>query len=1078
MKKYLILLVVIVFNICTEKAFSQSFNLYSIDTSDFPNMKALFYARTPMGQDYPNIQPTDFDFFENGINLNATLGVDCKKVDFFPQLAVVLVLDVSTSMNDDAGNGERRIDWVKQGAFAFLDSIKLDPPSVIGFVLFAGDVYKTSPLYDTKQPLYDWLNINLTIAAGSTDFYPPFVKAWPPLGALPLLETAPKDLRKVVIFLTDGQPERPFQDWKRDTIISYAKRIKAQVYSIFITMPFYSQIDFICQATGGKSFSVYTKQQLINAFRQIVGDIQSRNVCYLTWVSPFGCDETSRNRNIKAIFKRIPDSVSANYIAPVKSIAKLEMSDTLLLFGAPGIGTTIRQLTMKAVNSDFAINSFSLSSSNKFSVDWKGKNPPFVLQKGETHTIEINYIESPVGASSETQLLLEASPCKPPVIRLIAPCGGELVSKIDFGKVAILTVKSQNINCIFRNTTAIPLSFTLSIEGANPNEFEILNGAGPFTLNPGECLNLNVQFKPQTIGSKSAKLKFNIPNYCGDFFTELNGEGIPSNFPVPPIDFGVKRILTINDSTITIKNTTPSVVEIQSIELLNKIDANFSISAPTNFPLTIPANGTFDLNVRFTPQTEGFLNNQIILNITNFPEPTSIEVFGVGGLPKIDVPDVFCGNTQVGTTVTGNLVITNTSQTMDLFVNEVILPPSAEFKFGAGAITTNIVIPKNNGTHTIPIDFTPLNPGTRKILALVKSDAAPGPTQNPLVNDTVVISGIGEGLLVNPDPVDFGEISYCASKEISVEIDNQPFDSDLQITEINISGQDASNFQIINYPNSIKAREKGYVIVKFIPSVGKAFFRANLEVKSNFGERSVLLRGTAFSEEISVDYKLDQTKLQVSKELQLPFEVKITRDHSINITKLNFEVRLPKNNFQIKSFSSKLVGWNWDITQTNYGYLISGSGTQFPTPANFQNIIVLETFLSDNSKPEIKIKPIFPEAQSCLVPIEKSLAINLVTCFTEGRLVEVSSKTYHLSDIKPNPTSGGFDITFEIAFDDIVSVCIYNTFGVKVKEVVNSEFKAGNYSFYVDVNELNSGVYFVQLKTKAFTFNKSFILIK
>ncbi len=1067
-----------IFLLLTNYVYSQSFNLYSIDTSGFPNMKAMFYARTPMGVDYPDIVPSDFNFFENGVNLNATLGVDCKKVNFFPQLAVVLVLDVSTSMNDDAGNGERRLDWVKQGAFAFLDSIKLDPPSVIGYVLFSGDVIKTSPLYDSKAPLYDWLNINLQVTGGTTDFYPPFVKGWPPLGALPLLETSPKDLRRVVIFLTDGQPERPFPDWKRDTIISYAKRVKAQVYSIFITMPLYSQVDLICQATGGKSFSVYTKPQLINAFRQIVGDIQSRNVCYLTWVSPFGCDELSRNRNIKAVFKRIPDSVVTSYFAPEKSVSKLEFSDTLLLFGSPGIGTTNRQLSIKAKNSDFVINSFNLSTTNKFSVDWKGKTPPFTLLKDQSHTIEITYTETPVGASSETNFQINATPCQPPSLKLVAPCGGDVVSKIDFGKVPIINTRNQIENCIFRNTTAIPLTFTLNLEGVNSTEFAILNGSGPFTLNPNECLDITIQFKPQTVGNKSARLKFLIPNFCGEFFTNLVGEGIPSDLPIPPIDFGTKRILTINDSVVTIRNSSPSPIEIQNVELSNKSDVNFFITPPANLPLTVPANGTFDLNIHFSPQSEGFLENQVLITIKEFPVSAGVQVFGFGGLPKIEVPDVDCGKAKVGNTVSGQMIIKNTSHTMDLYVSEVLLSPSTEFKFGAGAKTTNIIVSKDGGTFSIPIEFTPSNPGTRRVWAIVKSDAVPGPNKNPLVNDTVIVHGIGEGLLINPDPIDFGEISACGNKEITVEIDNSPFAADLQIGSVIVTGQDATNFQVITYPNSIKAGEKGFAIVKFVPSFGKTSFFATIEFTSNFGERKVPLKAIVVTENISVDYKLDQSKLKVTKELQLPFEVKISRNHLISIGQINFEVKLPKKNFVFKNFTSKLVGWNWDITPTIDGYIINGEGTKFSTPSQFQCTLFFETYLSDLSKPEIKIKPIFPEAQNCLIPIEKSQFINLLTCFTEGRLVEVSEKNYQLYDIKPNPVLNDLAIDFQIAFDDYVSVNIYNSYGERILDLVNSNLKAGSYTFSVSSSHLTNGIYFVHLQTNSYSSVKSFVVLK
>jgi len=1057
---------------------SQSFHMYSIDTSNFPNMRALFYARTPMGVDYPNIVPTDFELYENGINLSSTLGVDCKKVDFYPQLAVVLVLDVSTSMNEDAGNGERRIDWVKQGAFAFLDSIKLDPPSVIGFVLFAGDVYKTSPLYDTKAPLYDWLNINLTISAGSTDFYPPFVRNYPPLGALPLLETSPKDLRRVVIFLTDGQPERPFQNWKVDTIINYAKRIKTQVYSIFITTPLNTQIDWICQNTGGKSFTVYTKSALISAFRQIVGDIQSRNVCYLTWVSPFGCDEQSRNRTVKVIFKRIPDSVRTEYIAPTNSVAKLSFSKNLLLFGAPGIGTTTRQLTLKAENADFTLSNFSLSTTGKFSIDWKGKTLPFTIPKNQTHTIEIKYIESPVGTSSETIFQIQASPCNPGPISLVAPCGGDVVKNIDFGKVALNTSKNHLENCSFRNTTAVPIEVTLNIEGLDASEFRILSGEGPFVVDPNQCLNVIVQFHPNSLGVKSATLKYNIPSFCGDHFTNLIGEGIPSSFPVEPIDFGTKRILTLNDTSLSIKNTLPFAVVIQNIKFSVPEDSNFILLNLPSFPLTLNKDDEFDLQIRFNPQVEGYLENQLQIDIKDFPEPVYVSVSGIGGLPKLVAPDVDCGRVKVGNTNYGALVITNSSKTMDLFVKEVILSPSTEFKFGIGAVTNNLMVPKNGGSVSIPIDFTPSTVGKRNCVALIKSDAAPGPNPNPIVNDTVEIFGYGEGLIVRPDPADFGEISACSQKDMNLEIDNTPFPVDLILTNVKITGADKDNFQVLSYPNKILANQIGNIVVRFIPVSNKSSYTATMEIESSNGSKTIELFGKSYVENARVTYKLNANKFQVNKDLTLSFEVEIKRDHTLPITKIQFEFKLPRKSFTLKQFSSELTEWSWEIKQTNDGYLVTGNGAAIHTPINFSNTVVFETYLSDISSPAINIIPVFPELSNCIIPQSHLQTINLITCFTEGRLIEISDKTYYFSKISPNPVTEELNLDFEIAFDFYVELAIYNYFGEKVIEVVNSQLKAGHYSFHVNASELPSGIYFAKLRSGTFSTTQSFVIMK
>lgn len=1078
MKTKIIILLALLFS-CFVSLYSQSFNLYSIDTSSFPQMRAMFYARTPMGVDYPNITAADFDFYENGQLMNTTLGIDCKKVNFFPQLAVVLVLDVSSSMNNDAGNGERRIDWVKQGAFAFLDSIKLDPPSVIAYILFAGDVYKTSPFYDTKPPLYDWLNINLTIAAGSTDFYPPFVRNFPPLGALPLLETAPKDLRRVVIFLTDGEPERPFVKWKVDTVIAYAKRIKAQVYSIFITSPLNQNIDYITQQTAGKSFSVYTKQALINAFKQIVGDVQSRNVCYLTWVAPFGCDESSRNRSIKAIFKRIPDSVETSYLAPYSSVAKLEVSENLLLFGAPGIGITNRDLTLTAKSADFTVSGFNFApNSSKFSIDWKGKTPPFVLKKDESHTIEISYIESPPSASTQTNLILTSSPCIPDPVLLVAPCGGEVTKKIDFGNVPIQSTKPYSDNCVFRNTTAVEISGTLTIEGADKNEFNVASGSGTFTLKPNECLSVVVEFSPKTIGNKSAFLKFNIPNYCGDFQTELVGTGTSTNLPIPTMNFDIRRVLTITDTTLEVRNTTSTAITIVSASIQFPNDPNYQITLPTNYPILLNPGDTLMLAIRFIPQDEGLHENTILFALEGSSDPAEAKITGIGGLPKIIAQDVDCGSTPLGTPKSAELVITNPSQTMDLFVEDLKMPINPDFRFASGAITSNFIVPKNGNSVSIPIEFIPTKTGLLNVPVLVISDASPGPNPKPRVNDTVLVYGTGLGLIITPNPYIFNNVSACAIKELDFTIDNSNFTTDNNIRNVEIRGTDQNYFQVIDYSKTVPAHSMGFIKVRFNPLSMKSNYSANLYVQSDLGELTVPIQGTLIWENLTPRFILQNKSVPVTNFLDLAFALDIQNNHSVLISEAEFEIKLYKKSFIAKSFTSDIPGWNWQIQETNDGYLVKGTGPQFSTPIRANFSMEFDTYLSDEFKTNISITPAFPEAIECLIPTSASEDIILTTCFTPGRTVVISKTPFLLQNILPNPVIDDFDVNISLAFDVRVNVTIYNSLGELIETIVDDYLPAGNYSFYVKNNMLPKGVYFIRMTSGDFTQIQSFVVLK
>lgn len=1078
MKRSFIVIILILISSFTS-LFSQSFNLYSIDTSNFPQMRAMFYARTQMGVDYPNISVADFDFYENEQLMNSTLGIDCQKVDFFPQLAVVLVLDVSTSMNVDAGNGERRIDWVKQGAFAFLDSIKLGPPSVMAYILFAGDVYKTSPLYDTKQPLYDWLNINLTIAAGSTDFYPPFVRNYSPLGALPLLETAPKDLRRVVIFLTDGEPERPFFQWKVDTVTAYAKRIKAQVYSIFITSPLNTEIDYICQQTAGKSFSVYTKQELINAFKKIVGDVQSRNVCYLSWIAPFGCDEASRLRSIKAIFKKIPDSVQISYYAPEKSVAKLEVSDNFLLFGAPGVGATVRNLTLRAKNADFNITGFDfIPNASKFTVDWKGKTLPFILQKDETHTIEIAYIESPPSASSQTNFNITSVPCLPEPVLLVAPCGGDVTNRIDFGNVPIQSTKPHVDNCIFRNTTAVEISGIITIEGPDKNDFKIVTGSGSFSLKPDECLSVVVEFSPKTPGNKTAYLKFNVPNYCGDFQTELIGIGSLSSLPIPTLNFNVRRILTLNDTSLVVNNTSSTSITINSASISVPDDPNYQITLPRDFPIQLNPGDSFSFAVRFIPQDEGLHENAILFTLDGTPEATEARITGIGGLPKILASDVNCGSTPVAVPVSANLLIINPSQTMDLFVEEVIMQDNPNFRFSTGATTNNFIVPKNRGTFSIPIEFIPTKTGLVSVPILIISDAGSGPNIKPRVNDTVLVYGTGLGLVVTPNPFVFKDISACALKELTFTIDNSNFDTENNITTVEITGIDKDYFVITGYSRTIPAHSKGFIKVSFNPLTSKTDYNANLYIQSNSGSLIVPIQGSLIIENLIPQFNLERKSVPVKNIFDLAFMLDIKNNHLIPITKVDFDIKVNKKSLIAKSFTSDIAGWNWQIQETNDGYLVQGTGPTFSTPIKASFTMKFDTYLSDEYKTSISITPMFPEAADCLIPTAGNEDIILATCFTSGRPIIISQFPFQLNERSPNSVVDDFDINFSLPFDSRVDLKIFNVLGELVETVVEGYLSAGNYSFYIPASRFSKGTYFVKLTADGLTQIKTIILMK
>lgn len=1070
----LILIILIIMLSCGSLT-AQQFGLYSIDTNTFPTMKVTYYAKTQAGTEFSNVQAGDFDLWENGALMNTTLAIDCKKVNYYPPVAIHMMLDASQSMGEDAGNGETRLKWVKDGMNVFLDTLHLDAPSQVAALNFAGQVKNYSGFVD-EDSLRRWTTSALKVEFGSTDFGPPYVqKTGIANGALWNLATRDPNLRRVAIFLSDGEPERPFTKAVVDSIVRVAKREKIQCYAIFITTNANPDIWYICQQTGGKMYQAWSKPDLLAAFRDIVGDIQSQYACKLVWQSPFGCDDASRQRDIKVRFNRIPDSAQVKYIAPTTSIANARLSKNQLKFGKPGSGTVRQELTLSAPVADLTINGFSFNpNGGKYTIDWNGKSIPFLIAKGGSHKIYINYIESPPTASQETMLNMTGTPCNPPSVSLIAPCGGKIEASVDFGDVALQAASDKTYDCIYQNTTPIPITGTLALAGTDAGEFSIVQGGGAFTLNPTQCHKVVVRFNPTTTaGNKTAKIVYNTDADCGPAETQLTGKAVNSSFPMPTLDFGYRRILSANDTVYVIKNNTTVSVKITAIALQNSTDSNFTISKLPGLPLTLAPNAIDSVSVRFTPKSEYQKDNYIDLTIENLPGVQSGRLTGIGSLPKITAPDVTFNPTKVLATSGKDLVITNPSTTEDLVINKIDIPAQNDFKLKAGTNVNNLVVPKNGGSINIPFEFTPQVAGLRTIKIIVNCNAEDAVMK--VKGDTVILSGLGLGLVVTPAPYDYGNISACGFRDQTFVVDNTNGTATLTFTSQNISGMGAAAFTVQPpIVTSIPVGQKGNIIVRFSPPT-QGTFSATLMLRTDNGDADVSLKGTGVSVVIKPDMK-QQTieKVKPGAKYPLEFTIPIGNLEGATIDTMAVEISYYGKSYSYNNIPSNftaptLAGWTWNIIPGTQGkFIVSGKGTPFTTPKDLNFKIIIETFLADTSKTNIVASPIFPKL-TCVSPVKDTLTVLINTCFTEGRLIYVSENEYMLKSINPNPAGDVFDINYVLSFDGPTKIEIYNSLGNLVKTVLNEYSKEGEHSIKVSADEIANGIYFIRFESGFFT---------
>lgn len=364
MKKSILILVIL---LCG-KLSGQSLSVFDVDTSNFPHIKAKFYAFDANGKQITNLSPSDFSLTENGVSRKVT-NVTCPAPKPDVPLSSVLTIDISGSME---GQG---IALAKAGAKAWLNAMNFTN-SECAITAFNGSNYFIHDFTNNKNKLLTAID-NLKTDDG-TDYNAAFIN--PQAGAL--LASQSGKHRKVVVFISDGG-----QNFEPNTqeIINQAKAIGASVYGVIVFNPAPQSVIDICSQTGGMLFdNMQDESQIISAYLKILHIIQNSEPCTIEWESGINCSAGMINLQAN-LFNNISE---IQYYTPFLSIARLMINPLEINFQNKPIGIkSDTNITITAVNSDFTITNI-LSSDPNFIVSPTN----FILKSGQSLTLKVSFI--------------------------------------------------------------------------------------------------------------------------------------------------------------------------------------------------------------------------------------------------------------------------------------------------------------------------------------------------------------------------------------------------------------------------------------------------------------------------------------------------------------------------------------------------------------------------------------------------------------------------------------------------------------------------------------------------------------
>jgi WD40 repeat protein len=352
-------------------AFSQSLSLFDIDASNFPIIKAKFFAIDKDGNQIANLSPSDFDLKENGTMRNVTL-VTCPSPKPPQALSSVLIMDASGSMSGD------NLNLAKEAAHAWVEGLPLGK-SECAISSFDHINYLNQDFTTNKNKLLTAIN-NLQ-ARGSTHYDAAMLN--PLAGGL--LVTKDGKYKRVIVFLSDGMPNQEPQTSK---IVQEANSQNVTIFGVTLGMSCPQSIKDITTQTGGQWFeNVTTVEQARQIYQQVLKAAQgeSLNICSIEWQSKAAC--TASITNVEVALNKVGLYTLGSYSPPQSSIIQLIFEPSYVVFRSKEVNMTHDTIVkLTAINADISVSNIT-STNSIYEINPKS----FKLNKGQSINLNITY---------------------------------------------------------------------------------------------------------------------------------------------------------------------------------------------------------------------------------------------------------------------------------------------------------------------------------------------------------------------------------------------------------------------------------------------------------------------------------------------------------------------------------------------------------------------------------------------------------------------------------------------------------------------------------------------------------------
>ena len=651
---------------------------------------------------------------------------------------------------------------------------------------------------------------------------------------------------------------------------------------------------------------------------------------------------------------------------------------------------------------------------------------------------------------------------------------------IDFGRVYVDKDSCSYIN--IRNIGKDDITIRgITIE-QNSGQFEYYTQSiFPLIIKSGQTDSIKVCFLSRNKGSfiDIVAIKYNTDQTER---VQVKGEGINPELIDLQHSFGNKRLGTLSEHEFTIANTGNVEAKVKYYATETE-SSEFNIDEFKSINITIKPNYDYKFKVYYNPQNTGTHTIKATYIIDDDVNKIyTLELDGSGTIPTIETNDINLGDTKIFSKINKNIDIVKSGGNEQLNVKSIKIVGGNIASFDLVLSQSQNKTMQPGDVINLPIEFRPQFVGLHEIKVEVISDAA---FNNEFVADTFRIYAGARAIDTTAFKLKLNapnQVIACNDFDIEPVITNSG-NVDITVTELLVNDPSiaagrwaiALDNPVVLAPGEVRkflytitpaAHESGKLVFTAIGDGGAQMITAEYSFATITEELKLITPA-------SKDY-LPGDIVNFTFAGKFLHKVSTPINSNLRIETDKLALRLINDNYKLKIYNnSDFEEISLDLEQKN-NYIdipIIGNKILINDDVNWQIDLSFRAYLTVDTFRVIRLEY---QSDKCFDAVRDSIVL-MQTPFCVNDIRPVEFVPNPIINSRYDEMSSSLDIEIKSYTDDKANFEIFNSLGESVKFMRSIDLKKGTHKLSIDLSELSSGVYVLNINGIRLSNNKIFI---